>query len=197
MEDAVKLDAASVAARLLGGANPAEIAAELGVSEPELVAWRDTALSRLEAIANRSAQPAEAAASAAELRLHHVGIVARDDDQIRRFAERLRLTEVKREYLPKYRVTNVFLSSGRGAQVQFMLPESGMLKNFNGGRGGLHHIAFLTDDVTPVQRRLEAEGVRFIAREKQEGIGGFRFNFVLPHLEGVSVELIEDPDADL
>ena len=72
-----------------------------------------------------------------------------------------------------------------------------MLKNFNGGRGGLHHIAFLTGDVTPVQRALEAEGVRFIARDKQQGIGDFYFNFVLPHLEGVSVELIEDPDAGL
>ena len=193
----VKPDTASVATRLIGGAPAAEVAAELLIPEQELVAWRDAALAHLEAIMGGTVAAAQPVDPAADLRLHHVGIVARDDDQIRRFAERLRLKEVKREYLPKYRVTNVFLSSGRGAQVQFMLPESGMLKNFNGGRGGLHHIAFLTDDVTPVQRRLEAEGVRFIAREKQEGIGGFRFNFVLPHLEGVSVELIEDPEADL
>lgn len=179
----------AAAARLLSGAPVSAVAVETGLSEAALVAWRQETLERFAQLRGRQA-------AVPALRLHHVGIVARDDEQIRRFAERLHLIEVKREYLPKYRVTNVFLSTGRGAQIQFMLPESGMLKNFNAGRGGLHHIAFLAENITPVQRALEAEGVRFIAAEKQAGIGGFRFNFVLPHLEGISVELIEDPDAD-
>jgi lactoylglutathione lyase/methylmalonyl-CoA/ethylmalonyl-CoA epimerase len=126
--------------------------------------------------------------------LHHVGIVVRDEAQMERFVQLLGLTEVRREHLPKYRVTNVFYSPGEGPQIQFMLPDGGILANYNQGRGGLHHIAFWAPDITPVQRDLEARGLRFIAREKQQGIGHFKFNFVLPNVEGVSVELIEDPD---
>ncbi|HET8650724.1 MAG TPA: hypothetical protein VFL95_11840, partial [Gemmatimonadales bacterium] len=81
------------------------------------------------------------------------------------------------------------------AQIQFMLPDGGMLANYNQGRGGLHHLAFCAPDITPIQRRLEGDGIRFIARDKQQGIGRFQFNFVLPNLEGVNIELIEDPDG--
>ena len=128
--------------------------------------------------------------------LHHVGIVARDDAQIAEFAAGLGLHEVRREYLAAHRVTNVFLSGGPGAAVQFMLPDGGVLANYNRGRGGLHHLAFTAPDVEAMQQGLAARGLRFITPTLQPGIGRFRFNFVLPSLAGINVEIIEDPDVE-
>lgn len=178
-----------LARRLMAGESVDALAAESGTTPEQLEWWRDQALADLERRLNGSPQ--------ADLpeRLHHIGIVARDQAQMDRFVARLGLREVRREHLPKYHVTNIFFDAGGGAQIQFMLPDGGILANFNQGRGGLHHLAFCASDITPIQRRLEGEGVRFIAKDKQQGIGRFQFNFVLPNLEGVNIELIEDPDG--
>lgn len=132
-------------------------------------------------------------AAPGSLQVHHVGIVATDEAQIARFRDAMGLVEEMRERIPKYSVTNVFLSGGPGAKVHFMLPEKGVLKNFNRGRGGLHHIAFAVPDVAAAQRQMEATGLQFIAPVPQQGIGTYRFNFVHPNLAGINVEFIQDP----
>ncbi|MEK7392900.1 MAG: hypothetical protein AAB214_10060, partial [Fibrobacterota bacterium] len=81
-------------------------------------------------------------------------------------------------------------------KLHFMIPHKGVLKNFNQGRGGYHHIAFCAKDIGEAQKELERKGIRFIAREKQQGIGQFQFNFALPNIAGLNVELIDDPEVD-
>jgi methylmalonyl-CoA/ethylmalonyl-CoA epimerase len=130
------------------------------------------------------------------LRLHHIGIVARDQAQIEEFKRMLGLDEMARETIEKYHVTNVFLQCGGDTKLHFMIPHKGVLKNFNQGRGGFHHIAFCAKDITEAQKELEAKGIRFIASEKQDGIGQFKFNFALPNIAGLNVELIDDPEVD-
>ncbi len=131
-----------------------------------------------------------------KLKLHHIGIVARDEAQIEQFKEILGLTEEARETIEKYHVTNVFLTCAGGSKLHFMIPHKGMLKNFNQGKGGFHHIAFCAKDIDAAQKELEDKGIRFIAGEKQKGIGQFQFNFALPNIAGLNVELIHDPDMD-
>jgi methylmalonyl-CoA/ethylmalonyl-CoA epimerase len=131
-----------------------------------------------------------------KLRLHHIGIVARDEAQIEEFKSILGLEEEARESIDKYHVTNIFLKCGGGAKLHFMIPHKGVLKNFNQGRGGYHHIAFCAEDISSVQRELEQKGIRFIASEKQEGIKKFQFNFAQPNIAGLNVEFIQDPDMD-
>ena len=131
-----------------------------------------------------------------KLRLHHLGIVARDEAQIEEFKEIMGMEEEARETIEKYHVTNVFLKCAGDTKLHFMIPHKGILKNFNQGRGGYHHIAFCAKDIDEAQRDLEAKGIRFIAREKQQGIGQFHFNFALPNIAGLNVELIDDPDVD-
>jgi len=126
--------------------------------------------------------------------LHHIGIVARDEKQIEEFKRILELEEEAREKIDKYNVTNIFLTCGGGAKIHFMIPHKGVLKNFNRRRGGLHHIAFCAKDISEMQRELERKGIKFIAAEKQAGIKNFRFNFALPNIAGLNVELIDDPD---
>lgn len=131
-----------------------------------------------------------------KLRLHHIGIVARDEAQIEEFKRILGFEEEMRETIEKYHVTNVFLKCGGDTKLHFMVPHKGILKNFNQGRGGYHHIAFCAKDISEAQRELEQKGIRFIAGEKQKGIGQFQFNFALPNIAGLNVELIDDPEVD-
>lgn len=131
-----------------------------------------------------------------KLRLHHIGIVARDEAQIEEFKRILGLEEETRETIEKYHVTNVFLKCAGDTKIHFMIPHKGILRNFNQGRGGYHHIAFCAKDIDAAQKELEGKGIRFIAREKQRGIGKFHFNFALPNIAGLNVELIDDPDVD-
>jgi lactoylglutathione lyase/methylmalonyl-CoA/ethylmalonyl-CoA epimerase len=80
--------------------------------------------------------------------------------------------------------------------TSFHGPPQGFLKNFNQGRGGYHHIAFCAKDISEAQKELEQMGIRFIASGKKKGIGRFQFNFALPNIAGLNVELIDDPDFD-
>jgi catechol 2,3-dioxygenase-like lactoylglutathione lyase family enzyme len=130
------------------------------------------------------------------LRLHHIGIVARDEAQIDEFKGILGLEEEARETIEKYHVTNVFLKCAGDTKLHFMIPHKGVLKNFNQGAGGFHHIAFCARDITEVQKELEKKGIRFIAAKKLEGIGQYQFNFAWPNIAGLNVELIDDPDID-
>lgn len=130
------------------------------------------------------------------LRLHHIGIVATGESQIEEFKKLLDLEEEARETIEKYHVTNVFLKCAGDTKLHFMIPHKGILKNFNQGRGGYHHIAFCARDISEAQEELERKGIRFIASEKQKGIGQYQFNFALPNIAGLNVELIDDPDVD-
>jgi methylmalonyl-CoA/ethylmalonyl-CoA epimerase len=131
-----------------------------------------------------------------DLEVHHIGIVVTDEARMDAFAQAMNLVEIKREHLPKYHVTNVFFesrSSSGGPLIQFAIPTAGTLRNFNRGAGGFHHVAFKTDDVERAQRAMEAAGMRFIATEPQIGVDGLRFNFVSPNVQGLNVEIVEEP----
>ena len=131
-----------------------------------------------------------------QLKLHHIGIVARDEAQIEEFKDILGLEEEAREKIEKYHVTNVFLTCAGETKLHFMIPHRGVLKNFNKGRGGFHHVAFCAKDLTTVQKQLEDKGIKFIAPENEEGIKGFPFNFAIPGIAGLNVEFIQDPDVE-
>ncbi|MEZ5358263.1 MAG: VOC family protein [Candidatus Zixiibacteriota bacterium] len=130
------------------------------------------------------------------LKLHHIGIVARDEEQIETFKEMLGLEEEARETIEKYHVTNIFLKCGGDTKLHFMIPHKGVLKNFNQRRGGFHHVAFCAKDLPAAQQELEEKGIKFIASKQQDGIGQFKFNFAQPNIAGLNVELIHDPDVD-
>ncbi len=130
------------------------------------------------------------------IRVHHVGIVARDEAQIEDFKRVLELEETARESIEKFQVTNVFLECAGQTKLHFMIPHKGILKHFNHGRGGYHHVAFCVPDIAAAQAELESKGVRFLAPQAQDGIGRYRFNFALSGIAGLNVELIEDPGVD-
>lgn len=131
-----------------------------------------------------------------QIKIHHIGIVARDEHQIAEFKTILGLEEHFRGTIEKYNVTNIFLKCSGETKLHFMIPQKGILRNFNNGNGGLHHIAFCTPNISTYQKRIESHGLRFISEFKQKGIGQFHFNFVYPNVAGLNVEIIEDPEIE-
>jgi len=127
-----------------------------------------------------------------ELKVHHIGIVVNSRAQIENFKKTLELKESDSGFLEKYGAESIFLKAGSGARIQFLLPGSGTLRNFNGGRGGIHHIAFYTKNLPKTKAALKAKGIDFLNKRKTKGIGGIYFDFVFPNISGINIEFVED-----
>ena len=64
----------------------------------------------------------------------------------------------------------------------------------NGGRGGMHHIAFKTKDVAACLADAESKGVRLIAAAPRKGAEGLNIAFLHPKSTcGVLTEICENP----
>jgi len=123
-------------------------------------------------------------------RLHHVGIIVRDEGQLALLLSVLGLETGRRQFVPEYEAECVF-AQGPGAGIEFILPRGGKLAQFNKGLGGLHHIAIEVDDLEARSRELRAAGVELLEGAAVEA-GDIRINFVPPiYTRGVIVELVE------
>lgn len=71
-------------------------------------------------------------------------------------------------------------------------PHEGVLTRFNGGKGGIAHIAFEVEDVEAASRELEAQGLEMLEKEAVEGTSDIIVNFLRPrYSEGVLFELVQ------
>ncbi|MBM4036938.1 MAG: VOC family protein [Planctomycetes bacterium] len=123
-------------------------------------------------------------------RLHHVGIIVRDEAQLALLLSVLGLGEGHRQFVPEYEAECVF-TQGSGAGIEFIIPRGGKLAGFSKGLGGLHHIAIEVDDLAARSRELRAAGVELLEGAAVEA-GELRINFVPPvYTRGVIVELVE------
>ena len=82
-------------------------------------------------------------------RLHHVGIVMNEPERVERFMQVFGLMEDYREYVPEYHAMCIFTKLD-GTSLELIVPDGGVLKEYNGGKGGLHHIAFCVEDAGPI-----------------------------------------------
>ena len=68
----------------------------------------------------------------------------------------------------------------------------GVLTQFNKGKGGIAHVAFLVDDVRATSKDCEALGYQMLEKEPVEGTEDIIVNFIRPKFtQGILVELIE------
>lgn len=123
-------------------------------------------------------------------RLHHVGIIVRDEAQLARLLALLGLEAGRRQYVPEYEAECVF-AGGDGAAVEFIIPRGGKLATFNKGLGGLHHIAIEVADLEAHCRTLREQGVELLEASPVDA-GEIRINFLPPvYTRGVIVEFVE------
>jgi methylmalonyl-CoA/ethylmalonyl-CoA epimerase len=125
--------------------------------------------------------------------LHHVGIVFPDEATVSSFANLFGLEEEYRGYVPEYKSLCIFMKGNGRSAIEFVIPDGGNLAGYNSGKGGIHHIALLVDDVIAAKQELNQRGIELLEEVPVQGAGNFVVNFVRPrNAHRVLVEFIEE-----
>ena len=130
------------------------------------------------------------------LKVEHIGIAVAEAKTSAVLFEKLLGTNLnKTEEVASEKVKTWFFTIG---QSQLELLEStdpdGVIARYIQKRGeGMHHIAFLTDDLEAEISRLKSEGFDFISEVPKDGADNKRIVFLHPKsTAGVLVELCEE-----
>jgi methylmalonyl-CoA/ethylmalonyl-CoA epimerase len=129
--------------------------------------------------------------------LHHVGIAVRSIEEQRSFYEGVlgAVFEDEQE-MPDLRLRICFLRVG-DVRLELVQPtDSGSrVQSFLDRRGeGLHHLAFVVDDLEARITELKASGIRMVDDVPRAGAHQMRIAFLHPYSSGgVLTELCEPP----
>ena len=140
------------------------------------------------------------------IRLHHVGVAARDASAAADlWGTLLDLREAGRYRVEEFGVLALFLAPNGGAptggradaggggllEILEPLAADSPVARFLARRGeGLHHVCFEVEDIRSTLAALEARGVRLVDREPRRGAGGHLVAFIHPaSAGGVLLEL--------
>ncbi len=127
--------------------------------------------------------------------LHHIGIAVQDLTRAIARYEAMGFRASPPEVVDSEGVRIAFVHAGE-ARLELLEPLSpdGVIARFLAKRGeGLHHVAFLTDDIRGAMRDLRSQGFEVIDVEPRKGHGGRLVAFVHPKsLHGVLLELVQE-----
>ena len=127
------------------------------------------------------------------IRVHHWGIVLPTVEKAEAFIEQFGLVEDYRGYVEAYDSNLIFTTHGDGHDaIEFIIPLSGVLTEFNKGKGGIAHVAYLVDDIEATSAELRAQGFEMLETVATKGTEEIIVNFIRPkYTQGILVELIE------
>lgn len=81
----------------------------------------------------------------------------------------------------------LFYKKGKNSSpIEFIIPREGVLKDFNGGKGGIAHIAFEVDDVEAVRQEMEKQKPGCMLEKRLS-----RERMILSLISGVPVQMQE------
>lgn len=132
--------------------------------------------------------------------IEHIGIAVPNlEEAIKYYEEVLGLKCYKTEVVEDQKVTTAFFKVG-DTKIELLEPtcEESTIAKFiekNGGRGGMHHMAFAVEDgVAEALAEVEAKGVKLIDKAPRGGADGLHIAFLHPKsTQAVLTELCEDP----
>lgn len=132
--------------------------------------------------------------------IEHIGIAVPNlEKAIKYYEEVLGLKCYKTEVVEDQKVTTAFIKVG-DVKIELLEPTSpdsavGKFIEKNGGKGGMHHMAFAIEDgVTEALAECEEKGIRLIDKAPRGGADGLQIAFLHPKCtEAVLTELCEDP----
>jgi methylmalonyl-CoA/ethylmalonyl-CoA epimerase len=132
-------------------------------------------------------------------RIDHIGVAVEDLDQaVALYRDRLGMREQHRETVEEQGVEAVLLEIGEG-HVELLSPlgSETAVGRFLEKRGpGIHHVAYLTDDIDSALESVRAAGLSLIDEEPRIGIRNSRVAFVHPKSTGgVLTEIVEPADG--
>lgn len=128
-------------------------------------------------------------------RLHHVGIILPKEEYVNDLMEMYGLEEDHREMTP-YDTLAIFTKMNPDeseSPIEFLIPYSGVLAEYNGGKGGIAHICFEVDDIDAACEEFRAKGCALLEEtcKMVEGTN-MKINFVKPRSNhGILIELME------
>ena len=130
------------------------------------------------------------------LKIEHIGLAVSEAVSASGLFEKLLGAKLsKTEEVASENVRTWFFPVGE-SQLELLesTDPSGVISRFLEKRGqGMHHIAFLTDDLDAEIRRLKGEGFEFISEVPKDGADNKRIAFLHPRCTaGLLVELCEE-----
>ena len=133
--------------------------------------------------------------------IEHIGIAVPNlEEAIKYYETVLGLKCYKTEVVEDQKVTTAFFMVGQ-TKIELLeatCPESTIAKFIekNGGRGGMHHMAFAVEaGVQNALAEVQEKGVRVIDAAPRKGADGLQIAFLHPKsTEAVLTELCEDPN---
>ena len=127
------------------------------------------------------------------IRLHHVGIIMSSMERAGIFLEQFGLETDYMEYVEEYHADCLFTKyTTQESPIELIIPAEGVLKEFNKGKGGIHHIAFEVEDVEAARAEFEEKGMEMLEKVPVKGAGGILVNFLRPRYGlGVLVEFVQ------
>ena len=131
------------------------------------------------------------------LGVDHIGIAAKDLQEVGAFWELLGLKSTGEETVAEQKVTTGFYPTPNGSEIELLVAsEAGSpIEKFiekNGGRGGIQHIALRVDNLEAALADLQEKGVKLIDEKPRKGAGGAMIAFIHPKAtHGVLLELCQ------
>jgi len=124
--------------------------------------------------------------------MHHVGIIFMSLEQAQAFADAFGLQEEYRDYVDAYQAWCIFMQPNGGSMVELVVPTGGKLAEYNGGKGGIHHIAYDVADIEKVRLDFVEKGIKLLEDQAVRGAGNIIVNFMRPKDgKGILVEFVE------
>ncbi|GAA0346332.1 methylmalonyl-CoA epimerase [Bacillus carboniphilus] len=128
-------------------------------------------------------------------KVDHIGIAVRSIDQVLPFYQNvMKLELTKTEEVPSQGVKVAFLQAlnTKLELLEPIHPDSAIAKFIEKKGEGMHHVAFLVDDIEAEVKRLKSEGARLVQETPQPGAGGAKVIFLHPkQANGVLYEICE------
>ena len=133
--------------------------------------------------------------------IEHIGIAVPNlEEAIKYYEDVLGLKCYKKEVVEDQKVTTAFIKVG-DVKIELLEPTcpGSTIAKFiekNGGRGGMHHMAFAIEDgVANALAEAESKGVKLIDKAPRQGADGLHIAFLHPKTtQAVLTELCEDPN---
>ena len=132
-------------------------------------------------------------------KIEHLGIAVQSIDAVLPyFRDVLGLEVYKTEVVEDQKVKTAFLQVGE-VKIELLeptSPESTIAKFIekNGGRGGVHHVAFNVENVAEALAECEAAGIQLIDKAPRKGAENLMIAFLHPKsTKGVLTELCQQP----
>ena len=128
-------------------------------------------------------------------RLHHVGIILPKEEYVREIMDMYGL-ESDNEGMTPYDTKFIFTKMNpqeSESPIEFLIPYSGVLAEYNGGKGGIAHICFEVDDIEAACEEFREKGYALLEDtcKMVEGTN-MKINFVKPRSNhGILIELME------